>query len=218
MEVSLENRGRSDAGAVVLKCYRNSPFLVSPTDPEPTLPECGWGMAVHREREGDRVRLSVRWHGGGVARSFTGQLALVGWRDYRVRDVGFECAKYGGDLYTDDGGGQIRWNVTSRDHPKGLDIAVAPEPYARCSAFVAPMIDGERLTTQVRVAGQEVTQIPFEVPLANYLGELEAGVHELAGLSAGETRQATVVCTSDVACLVVDSGVGPHIVAQLPGV
>ena len=214
--ITLQNQGRSDADEVVLRCYRRDPFPVHPVDPEPAIPEGAWGITIHRRPEDERVRLSMRCHGDGLERSFTGQIALVGWHDYRVRDIGFECAKYGGDLYTDDGAGQIRWNVMTRDHPKGLDIYVTPEPYVRCSAFVDPAADGEKLATRTYVAGQPVVEIPFEVLLADFYGEAEVGTRALEGPPAGKAIETAVACTADVACVSIDSKYGSPIVLQIP--
>lgn len=217
VKVNLENQGRSDAGAILLKCYRERPFSMPASDAEDVLPLGGWGTTLRREGEGSLVRLSVRWHGGGVARNFTGQMALVGWRDYQVREVGFDCAKYGGDLYTDDGAGQIRWNVISKGEEKGLDISVTPESFVRCSAYVDPVVDGNRLTSQTYSAGKAVAQVPFEVLLTNDSEGAEMGAQELVGPPAGGTLESIVPCASDVAFVALDCGLDSPIVLALPG-
>lgn len=216
VQVEFENRGRSDAGVILIKCFQQDPFSMPDPDPEDDLPQGGWGTTLHREREGNRVRLSMRWHGGGLARNFSGQMALVGCRDYQVRDVGFHCAKYGGDLYTDDGAGQIRWNVSAEDQEKGLEISIAPEPFVRCSAYVDPAVDGEKLAVRTYLAGRAVAEVPVEIPLANWGENTEMGSHDLVGPPAGTTLEGIVSCPTGAAFATIDYGLGSPVVLELP--
>lgn len=216
VQINVENRGRSDAGTILLKCYREHPFSMPDSDPEDQPPVGGWGTTLRREWAGDQVRLSMRWHGGGVARNFTGQMAIVGWRDYRVREVGFDCAKYGGDLYTNDGAGQIRWNVNSGGLEKGLDILVAPEPFVRCSVYLDPVADGKRLPSQTYLAGEAVSQVPFEVLLTNDGEGAATGLQELIGPPAGGRLERIMPCASDVTFVALDYGLSSPVVLALP--
>jgi hypothetical protein len=145
-------------------------------------------------------------------------LSLVGWEDYEVREVDFECAKYGGDLFTDDRGGQVRWYVFLSGEPgeiKGLDLFVNPYPFGRCAAFVDPSVNGEELVERIWHDGGQPEQTPFEAVLSEYEEERETGREILKKLSPGRRIRVVVPCTGTPAGIWVETAYGSRFLESI---
>ncbi|MCL4425432.1 MAG: DUF3604 domain-containing protein [Firmicutes bacterium] len=99
------------------------------------------------------VLVHLRFAGGGDPQLFSGTLQISGARAYVVREIGFRTLKYGGDLFTDDYRGQVRWHLSSAGE-KGLDLVVYPGPAGETRLTLEAQV-ADKASPKLWIGGEE---------------------------------------------------------------
>ena len=75
------------------------------------------------ELDTKRFTVHLRWR-NAADNAASGAVRIEGTTKIFVHPVGFKAKKFGGDLFTDDSAGTIRWHCMKAVDIKGLDITV----------------------------------------------------------------------------------------------
>ena len=95
---------------------------VRPTADTADVVDCKVSITTE-ELDAQRSALHLRWR-NAEGNAVSGTMRIEGATKVFVHPVGFKALKFGGDLFTDDGAGTIRWHCMKAVQAKGLDITV----------------------------------------------------------------------------------------------
>lgn len=197
IQAKIHNVGNCAAENVMVRFYKEIPFVKISRENPLSLKTCAGGSRVSppfkgtllwKERaDAKTVKVSMRCRGGIEEHNFSGELQITGSKKYLVYPYFFALDVYGGDLFTDDGKGQIKWNVNTSSTFKGFDAIIEPDPYNNSYIFVNALVDGKPVPEYTWVGANNVKRIPFRLELDSYRDDVKLGrVQKIPRLLEGE--------------------------------
>jgi hypothetical protein len=195
IEIYVLNKGNHTVKNVRLGLYTRDPFLRITSDLKPSLKEANLITLIWRERVDDRaIKVYIRHVSRDEKHNFTGTCKIKNYLKYHARPMNFAFAKYGGDLFTNDGQGVIRWDITPSSHlndldiadVKGLDLIVCPDPIKDSCIEMDVQRDGVKDPNGVYAGGKNVDKIPFKICLDRYDTSAQIGLLHLEIIPANE--------------------------------
>lgn len=187
MKAVIRNMGGLSAHSVRVRFYLEPPCRVAIPDKQHPMKQVSVGTLVWGGMDKGKIQARIRFKSRGEAHNFTGNLEMVNYVGYAIRPYRFAKLKYGGDLFTDNGAGCIKWDVTPSSRlnrldaadVKGLDITVYPEPYKHSFIGVDVLRDGKRRPDETYLGSERVKGIPFRMDLISHSEGAQIGSDHL---------------------------------------
>ncbi|UCE10735.1 MAG: CehA/McbA family metallohydrolase, partial [Candidatus Thorarchaeota archaeon] len=196
VQARIHNIGNSVAENFAVSFYERVPFArISDEAPialktsgeEGNVPPFKGTLLWKQHLRANTIKVSLRMRGGAERHNFSGELQINSFKKYFVQPYLFTLKKFGGDLFTDDGNGRIRWNLNTGSTLKGLDMVVKPDRYRDSHVIVNPLMDGKPCTECTWVGLSNVNRIPFKIELNRYDEDLKLRDLNIAELLEGKT-------------------------------
>lgn len=196
IKAKIHNLGNCAAENIIVRFYKGLPFVkildakllsLKNASGSRTSPPFKGTLLWREHVNAKTVKLAIRWRGGTEKHNFSGELRIINFKKYFVHPYCFALNKFGGDLFIDDGNGQIKWNVNTYSTFKGLDIIIKPDLYKNSYILVKSLMDGKPRPEYTWVGMNNVKHIPFKLELVKYRDDMQLGRdHKILRLAEGE--------------------------------